>query len=790
MASVTLTITANDRASSAIKDIVGEIKGVTRAVNESSRAFASWSKDINRATSQANRGLNSVRGGTKAVHTDIGRAANSFRGLGDSGYRSGNQIKDAMGNAGGSVRGVRGAADEGRGQFEGLGIAGVAAGSLIAEMFQTAIVGAIQAATAAMGLFVSAIKEASNIELGNLTSAGGLAAMSGTGFDEALKLTESQRVRIAKEVGNLAGSTASYTSLAGSISDDAAKATTVNGKFDEKAFGDLQAETAKNFGLMEAVNPDVTADGMRLFLTRAMSGSSTMKQLGNLDAVEKNAGFKSALEKEMAGREMADLSQLERFEVLNKAAVGSGIEEIAQRAGETMAGQWEGMMTKLSDPDVGLFGFMRDLDPSEEGRETVTEGLSSLTKALFGDDGLFGAISQLLGGSGISDPMRQLKDTLDWLTKQVNGATKWVRGWKPKEDIEGFLDAAMANLAGWVHSLNWGAVGVALGKAVSGLAKGLVFAIWSVNWVALLGGAIAGADWWFLFKAVLGGAVAVALAGIVGWWAVPLALLFTSLVRMLGDGITDGVGGFFSGLGKMWTSLTKSSAKLFGSLNRLVDGFFKGFFDGASNLNKAASSGWNNAMSKLRDFWSFLTGLFQKAKDFVSNAIPDFSVPAPLAAAGAAIADPVQAVKDVGSTVLSTAQQIPIIGDVFKGGIFESGKAQGYIPDTGLGNFLQTAINESQISGATPLIANDSEAILNRPQQAALASALSTSSSNNTINSAVSSPHQTIHANFSPNITVTANASPQQAATDIIAELGREWSLFKSSQLSRRSMVT
>ena len=75
-------------------------------------------------------------------------------------------------------------------------------------------------------------------------------------------------------------------------------------------------------------------------------------------------------------------------------------------------------------------------------------------------------------------------------------------------------------------------------------------------------------------------------------------------------------------------------------------------------------------------------------------------------------------------------------------------------------------------AGAKPIIANSSELIANRSQQAMLASALSNRGGGSAI------------FNFSGGVHVHGTDNPQKVARTVMAEIEREWQRFSQSKLA------
>lgn len=769
MASITLDITANDRASAILKSVADEVRSLASLARNAGRSFDELGRDTVRSGS-------AMKAALKAVKGDAAGLGREFGGLGNSGVGAGNRIAGGMRNAGG-------AANSATTEFRGLGIAGVAAGNLIANVFATTVISAIGAATAGLDLFVGAIKEAGNLELTGVASAGSFSAVSGLDFEKSSIIQEALRADIARENASAPGATALYTGLATGLADEnAAVSTDEAGNFDLELYKTNSKNNARNFGTMAAVS-GADSQAAQLAASRLLSGSSSLAELKQLEFFQKNVGFTNAIESELNGRELKDVSGKERQNIIDRATAKSGVAQISDEASKTASGQWEGFMSQIFDPDTGLFGFMRDLDPVKEGSQNVADGLREVATALFSSDGLFGALKGLFGDSDeLGDPMVGLRDTLSWLKTQVDGATKWVRSFEPKRGIEGLLNAATGRLSDWFNKLDWGLVGAGLGKVVSWGLKGLIAAFSGINWSQLVFGFVGGIDYGGIGKS-LGKAWFVFVGDAMGF-------VFDAAWRPVAAGVGwvgKSVGSFFKWVGGLWEGLKGLVGGLWGGVVGKLREFFTGMTSGATGLWTSAVGGWEKVKETLMGFWDALTGVFQKANDFVAGLNPfGGSTSAPSQPALGQTAQPI----DSGNQLGMPAVLVPGNAD------WLTGKAQGFFPDSGLGGLLQTISTEAQVSGATPLIANSSEVILNEPQQAAVAAAITRgpelyiNASTSSEGTGGKSPVYNISASFAPVINQNGNSTPKETATDIMTELGREWSTFKSSQLSRRGMVT
>lgn len=286
---------------------------------------------------------------------------------------------------------------------------GITTGLLAAET----VINTVSSAVAGL---TSKLTEASTIELSNISAASGLEGILGT-YEKATDLVNSLNQNLAVSAASLPGTTAQFSNLARAITDDVAGAfDDANGVIADPTKFQKTLESIATSYTVAGVGSGVADKNTQLFLTNALSGQSSTKQLMRLDAVRKDARLRIALEEALAEKGVSDIRKLsieDRVAVLQKAGEQIVTPEFIARAKNTYEGITQGFFSKVFDPTTGIFGIMRDLDPQIKGNQTVFEEFKATLGLLIGDTGLFAKIGSLAEQLGLSsDPMENLRNFL------------------------------------------------------------------------------------------------------------------------------------------------------------------------------------------------------------------------------------------------------------------------------------------------------------------------------------------------------------------------------------------
>lgn len=295
---------------------------------------------------------------------------------------------------------------------------------------------AIGAATFVAEKFTDTLSAASEIELNQLGAASGLEVALGS-FDNAAGFIDNLNNSLAISAAILPGTTQQYVNLANAISDDVASAfSDANNKItDPKLFDNSLKSLATNYSIL-GVGSGVTERQTQEFLVKALSGTRSLQQLTTKSIVtSKNARLRTALLDTAAEQGIADLRKLDiKQRVAFFQSVGEKLitPEYLKRITGTYDSTIQGFVSRLFDPNTGVFGLLKDLEPNIAGKQSAFEAIKTVLTTLIGDGGLFDSIGAIFDTLGLSrDPMVELRKGLlslnDFLTNVTNGL-KFING--------------------------------------------------------------------------------------------------------------------------------------------------------------------------------------------------------------------------------------------------------------------------------------------------------------------------------------------------------------------------
>lgn len=305
--------------------------------------------------------------------------------------------------------------------------------------------------TAAMKGLTNSLKEASNIELNNITAAGTYVALTGKSFGEAEKVVNKLNESLAKTAATLPGTTQGYKDIALGIMDNVIPAfQDASGALDEPAMLKALEEMTVGFGVLGAASNVASAD-INKFASKFLGGSS-ISELKQLLFAEANPAFLSIVEKKLAetGKTLAELTHKERALILKEVQSQLVTPEVIAAASGSLGGMFEGIKSNLFEQSTGVFGLMRDLDKDTEGAQTVFQSIKRIFGKLFGEGGVFPELLNILKDAGIDiDPMKGLASALGKLGIFLDK----FRAWLSVSSLEDF------NLFNWnkllADSFNW-----------------------------------------------------------------------------------------------------------------------------------------------------------------------------------------------------------------------------------------------------------------------------------------------------------------------------------------------
>lgn len=529
--------------------------------------------------------------------------------------------------------------------------------------------------------------EASSLQLENMSAAQTFAAVAGKSFDEGAQFIDNLTAELSKAAAVLPGATSDYVALGRSIQDnliDAFKGS--DGKLKDMAgFEGALMSISKSFGVLSAAS-QVPIGNTALGLTKALSGGS-IAELRQIQAFEQNPALLNELEKRLekvGAKSLKDLDMKARVALIKEVGEKFVDSSYQKRAAQTLDGLWQGFVSGWFDPNTGVFGLMRDLDPQTKGVQSAFKSMNDLMASLLGSGGLYEQVSGLLADMGIGiDPMRLLRDGIVWIdgwVKRLSEGIAWLRSFMASGgDITSGLAILMSNASGMFDIATIGArinAGLAwISQSVLGFINSGIQAI--ALWLNSLQ-PTAGAE--------IGAAIGIFLGNLVGNiinfvtgldWANIFVIIGRVSIQLIGA-----IGGFIIGFG----------ATVQGHIMTGIGQVMKAIMDGLRTLIQAIGQ---IVQAKIQE-------MVQAVQTLSPQGLADIASGQISAAQGAANAE----ARYQAALANAKAKYKGHIGDI-------PNAAQGFIPNAADGFMGAIAREMSAMPrGASPVVANTSETIL------------------------------------------------------------------------------
>jgi hypothetical protein len=600
----------------------------------------------------------------------------------------------------------------------------VAKGNLLASGIGAGLSSVVDMAGKVGGAIAGMFNNAAKSSLSNIGTAGDLARVTGMSFAESQKDIANFTLEMAKMSKDLPGSSEQFSQIGISLSDNLATGLKdVNGQLDLKTFREYRTEFAK-FGAMRTEFSGVRLEDTNLFISKMLDGRS-LAELKTLKFAESNVGVMAEMERQLknSGKDLKDLSKREIIELAKSSL--SIQDEVIKAAQNSTKGIIAGFKDGLFNKDAGIFGIMRDLNKKVDGNQSVFSSFERIVQKLLGENGVFAQSSEILQNLGLtSDPMQMLANGLGKFGAWLDKTNKWLSSIvSMSDDSRGFsagklLKELPAKLGSWlskqVNKIFSGAanldakkLGGLVGNGLAAVINANMSYIRNLNFTGIAAGVL---------KI---GMVAVVAAGValsaVNWGNVGIVLLKGVLTA-----VAIGVAFCIAGI----VGLSAPIAAAIAGVGAVAVGVFiglKNWWAGQGESIKASISGLMNS----------ITNTFSALRDQATAAL----------------------------------NRVP---GVNIGGGKVANKATGLDQ---MGLFGAIARERSAAPGTDIIVANSSEAILNRQQQRGLVSAL-----NSRRGGGLRVGNLTINAG-----TVT---DPKQLAKQVMRELGNEWSKYQQGQMS------
>ena len=594
----------------------------------------------------------------------------------------------------------------------------VALGNLMA----TGLTTALSAVTGAVGGLVNAFGESADIIQGNISTADDFAKLSGVSFDEAGGFIDAFSIRMANAAASLPGVTEGYIGIGKSLTDELIPSfMSLDGVLDQ----DAMAASLDKLSISAGIRADaagVTISESGRAIAKLLGGQTSIAELARLDFWERNKASLSVIKGhlETQGIELKDMTSKEILDLAQTALEVS--DEMIQASSNSVGGMIDGFKSSLLDPTSGLFGFMREID----GR-SVMDAAAGTIKKLIGPGGLFYEISQLAETLGLSaDPAAMIIDGLDAVTGWLVGLNSFLNTFRAKivrgvidpvdfdlgkitSSIGAFAGGLFDRLSSAINSMDVTVIGNRLGLGIAAAIDGIVSFVRNVDFLAI-GNA-------FL------------KLGMVGVYAIGTAMAnvdYGAIAMMWFKGLRLAA---MTAIAVIGASIVGVSAPIIAVI-AVVAATVTGIFIGIKNFWVSRGGTLQSVMASVADQ---IASLFRALKDRIAAMLSIFN-------------------GSDGPSGFTGRRTMP-------------NKASG-LDQMGLFDAMDR--ERAAAPGANLVVANDTEAIFNRSQQAGLLSALT-------------APRGGM------NVTININGA-QQSADEITQKvtqaLNQQWRKFSQSQLS------
>jgi hypothetical protein len=316
-----------------------------------------------------------------------------------------------MATNGNSVNITLTASDKASGVFKGL--TGLIEGAtlranLLSEALSYGVGGAVSFIT-------DKFKEAANIQLNVLNSAASYSAITNRSLEDAQKIIRSARAELAQSAATLPGQTDDYTEAFDKLLTSAVRAkTAINGVYDEKGAVQGTIKLAENVGYLQSSIANLPTGNATQFFSKFLTTGQIDRQL---EFFNKANGLSQSIQRavELTGKTGSELSAKERFDIVERETSRYVTKELKDKSRNTIKGLLTGFTETLFSADTGLLGLNRSLDGVLGGSQTVLNSFNKLLISIFGDNGLFVEAGEILTKLGFdkNTPLNALRGGIE-----------------------------------------------------------------------------------------------------------------------------------------------------------------------------------------------------------------------------------------------------------------------------------------------------------------------------------------------------------------------------------------
>lgn len=363
-----------------------------------------------------------------------------------------------------------------------------ALGAIKAQLFSVAL-GKVQQS---IGFVQSKLMEATTIQTENIQNIGTLSSLTNISYDQAGDFVDKLNTRIAEMGKTLPVAAQDIKSVAGAIQDDLIEAFKTANGVNFEGLETALVGISSDFAVL-GKSANVAAGDVQLGLARFLGGASAA-EYEQLNLFDRNNALKNQLKRQLKGRENKNLTVQERIQILQSVGSKLNSPETRKRLASSVQGLISNFQDTLFDPDTGIFGFMRDVDPKLKGRQSVLTAFNAALDELIGDNGLFSNVGKLLAAAGIqlADPMALLKSGIDTFTAGLQKINEALGAAREFYNMGSNLPQVLKSLISYfgitknIFNLErYRNIGSSLGRAVGSFGVKALDFLQGINWNAV-----------------------------------------------------------------------------------------------------------------------------------------------------------------------------------------------------------------------------------------------------------------------------------------------------------------
>lgn len=479
-------------------------------------------------------------------------------------------------------------------------------GSFLGNFGASAALAGLSAIKDAVGGIKNAFLDAAKIQTQFVTAANSTALNLKVNIDTGFDIQKKLGKEIAKAAAAQPGDNQDYVNIANGISGSIARAFAGN----PEGFLKATSKATSNAGLL-ANSAGIDGVSAGSTISRFINGSSGFAQLRNIDFFEKNQDLVFQIDKlsKAQGLDPKNLqhwTQKQRIDIFNAATSAIVTPAFLARLNNTADAKLQSFKAYLFDPQVGLFGFLREM-PSL-GDRSVLDSFNGLLTTISFLGASASRISAMLGFG--FDPLAPLGNLIDWFNDLLVGVSKYLDGLSLKQvkafNISSIFNAAIDSFSSMVKNFDGSKTGAVLAGITNGILNSITRMFLTTNW-SKVGAAVSKLAFeafrtivsYFLnidYGAVLQGLFSIFQA-ICRYFQGGLSFVWSGFMRDLGMGLEYTV----TSIKKVWDDFV---------------GFLKGILDGVTSKLTAAipeplrqaAQGNVNPGAIANDIWKGVTG--------------------------------------------------------------------------------------------------------------------------------------------------------------------------------------